>query len=177
MSHTACLLQKLSQRRPRAHILIACGTQRGGANSDALAKFQFRDVGLLLVILIGNVHHFPFFLLISVRTTLVCFFVPPQIFEILVCIIRAKFIAFSCCTRVEISVSLMSKCPSIGGWILVMLSRLAGPSFGRSWGMCTGPRLPTVRCELKPISPPFLQHVEKMLLGFQQSGKAGVLQL
>lgn len=52
---------------------ITCGTQRGGANSDALAKFQFRDVGLL-VILIGNVHHFPFFLLISMQTMLVCFF-------------------------------------------------------------------------------------------------------
>ena len=57
----------------RAHILIACGTQRGGANSDALAKFQFRDVGLL-AILIGNVHRFPFSLLISVQTALVYFF-------------------------------------------------------------------------------------------------------
>lgn len=65
----------LSKRRPRAHILIARGTQRGGANSDALAKFQFRDVGLL-VILIGNVHHVPFFLLLSVQTTWVCSFVP-----------------------------------------------------------------------------------------------------
>lgn len=65
----------LSKRRPRAHILVVCGTQRGGANSDALAKFQFRDVGLL-VILIGNVHHFPFFLLLSVQTTQVCSFAP-----------------------------------------------------------------------------------------------------
>lgn len=65
----------LSKRRPRAHIRIACGTQRGGANSDALAKFQFRDVGLL-VILVGNVHHFPFFLLFSVQTTQVCLFAP-----------------------------------------------------------------------------------------------------
>lgn len=39
-----------SKRRPRAHIRIACGTQRGGANSDALAKFQFRDVGLLVIL-------------------------------------------------------------------------------------------------------------------------------
>lgn len=65
----------LSKRRPRAHIRIAHGTQRGGANSDALAKFQFRDVGLL-VILIENVHHFPFFLLLSVQTTQVCSFAP-----------------------------------------------------------------------------------------------------
>lgn len=76
MSHMVLLtVVALSWRIPRAHILIACGTQRGGANSDALAKFQFRDVGLL-AILIGNVHCFPFSLLISVQTTLVCFFAP-----------------------------------------------------------------------------------------------------
>ena len=74
MSHMVLLpVDALSWRRPRAHILIACGTQRGGANSDALAKFQFRDVGLL-AILIGNVHRFPFSLLISVQTALVYFF-------------------------------------------------------------------------------------------------------
>lgn len=76
MSHTVLLpVVALSQRRPRAHILRACGTQRGGANSDALAKFQFRDVGLL-AILIGNVHCFPFSLLASMQTNLVCFFAP-----------------------------------------------------------------------------------------------------
>lgn len=76
MSHMVLLtVVALSWRRPRAHILIACGTQRGGANSDALAKFQFRDVGLL-AILIGNVHRFPFSLLISIQANLVCFFAP-----------------------------------------------------------------------------------------------------
>lgn len=74
MSHLVLLtVDALTWRRPRGYILIACGTQRGGANSDALAKFQFRDVGLL-AILIGNVHHFPFSLLILVHTALVCFF-------------------------------------------------------------------------------------------------------
>lgn len=73
-SHMVLLtVDALSWRRPRAHILIACGTQRGGANSDALAKFQFRDVGLL-AILIGNVHRFPFSLLILVQTAQVYFF-------------------------------------------------------------------------------------------------------
>lgn len=68
MSHMVLLtVVALSWRRPRAHILIVCGTQRGGANSDALAKFQFRDVGLL-AILIGNVHCFPFSLLVSMQT-------------------------------------------------------------------------------------------------------------
>ena len=76
MSHMVLLtVDALSWRRPREHILIACGTQRGGANSDALAKFQFRDVGLL-AILIGNMHRFPFSLLISVQTALVYFFAP-----------------------------------------------------------------------------------------------------
>lgn len=76
MSHMVLLtVVALSSRRPRAHILIACGTQRGGANSDALAKFQFRDVGLL-AILIGNMHCFPFSLLVSMQTNLVCFFAP-----------------------------------------------------------------------------------------------------
>lgn len=71
MSHMVLLtVVALSWRRPRAHILIAWGTQRGGANSDALAKFQFRDVGLL-TILIGNVHRVPFS-----QTNLVCFFAP-----------------------------------------------------------------------------------------------------
>lgn len=76
MSHMVLLtVVALSLRRPRAHILIACGTQRGGANSDALAKFQFRDVGLL-AILIGNMHCFPFSLLVSMQTNLVYFFAP-----------------------------------------------------------------------------------------------------
>lgn len=76
MSHMVLLtVVALSSRRPRAHILIACGTQRGGANSDALAKFQFRDVGLL-AILIGNMHCFPFSLLVSMQTNLACFFAP-----------------------------------------------------------------------------------------------------
>lgn len=83
----------LSRKRPRAHILTACGTQRGGANSDALAKFQFRDVGLL-AILIGNVHRFPFSLLISVQTALVYFFAPVQVSKMLVCIIWAKFMPY-----------------------------------------------------------------------------------
>lgn len=94
MSHMVLLtVDALSWRRPRAHILIACGTQRGGANSEALAKFQFRDVGLLLAILIGNVHRFPFSLLTSVQTALACFFalVPSKM---LVCIIWAKFMPY-----------------------------------------------------------------------------------
>lgn len=78
---------------PEHTSLVACGTQRGGANSEALAKFQFRDVGLLLAILIGNVHRFPFSLLTSVQTALVCFFalVPSKM---LVCIIWAKFMPY-----------------------------------------------------------------------------------
>lgn len=74
MSHTVLLaVDALSWRRPRGYILIACGIQRGGANSDTQTRFQFRDVGLL-AILTGNVHHFPFFLLISVQIALVRFF-------------------------------------------------------------------------------------------------------
>lgn len=74
MSHTALLtVDALQEEAQSTH--PNCGTQRGGANSDALAKFQFRDVGLL-VILIGNVHHFPFFLLLSVQTTQICSFAP-----------------------------------------------------------------------------------------------------
>lgn len=93
MSHIVLLtVDALSWRKPRAYILVACGTQRGGANSEALAKFQFRDVGLL-AILIGNVHRFPFSLLTSVQTALVCFFalVPSKM---LVCIIWAKFMPY-----------------------------------------------------------------------------------
>lgn len=95
-SHTVLLtIDALFWKRPRGYILIAGGTQRGGANSDALAKFQFRDVGLLLAILIGNVHRFPFSLLISVQACTSLFLCPgPKSLKMLVCIVWAKFIPF-----------------------------------------------------------------------------------
>lgn len=106
-----------SKRRPRAHIRIACGTQRGGANSDALAKFQFRDVGLL-VILIGNVHHFPFFLLLSVKTTQVCSFAPiPSLQD--TGILWARFMPYLDTQELK-NESLASGCLKLGGWTLVM---------------------------------------------------------
>lgn len=106
-----------SKRRPRAHIRIACGTQRGGANSDALAKFQFRDVGLL-VILIGNVHHFPFFLLLSVQTTQVCSFAPiPSLQD--TGILWARFMPYLDTQELK-NESLASRCLILGGWTLVM---------------------------------------------------------
>lgn len=106
-----------SKRRPRAHIRIACGTQRGGANSDALAKFQFRDVGLL-VILIGNVHHFPFFLLLSVQTIQVCSFAPiPSLQD--TGILWARFMPYLDTQELK-NESLASGCLILGGWTLVM---------------------------------------------------------
>lgn len=106
-----------SKRRPRAHIRIACGTQRGGANSDALAKFQFRDVGLL-VILIGNVHHFPFFLLLSVQTTQVCSFAPiPSLQD--TGVLWARFMPYLDTQELK-NESLASGCLILGGWTLVM---------------------------------------------------------
>lgn len=103
----------LSKRRPRAHIWIACGTQRGGANSDALAKFQFRNVGLL-VLLIGNVHHFPFFLLLSVQTAQVCSFAPiPSLQD--TGVPWARFMPYLDTQE------LRSKSLALGGWTLVML--------------------------------------------------------
>lgn len=102
MSHMVLLtVVALSWRRPRAHILIACGTQRGGANSDALSKFQFRDVGLL-AILIGNVHCFPFSLLVSMQTDLVCFFAPvPSIYDAGVYYMGQVMMSYPNCTRVK----------------------------------------------------------------------------
>lgn len=161
----------LSKRRPRAHIWIACGTQRGGANSDALAKFQFRNVGLL-VLLIGNVHHFPFFLLLSVQTTQVCSFAPiPSLQD--TGVPWARFMPYLDTQELR-SESLALGEWTLGGllWCLGMEPALSQHMLGSVHWL----EASTQRCELTPISPLFLAWWES-LLGFQQLGKAGVLQL
>lgn len=158
----------LSKRRPRAHIWIACGTQRGGANSDALAKFQFRNVGLL-VLLIGNVHHFPFFLLLSVQTAQVCSFAPiPSLQD--TGVPWARFMPYLDTQE------LRSKSLALGGWTLVMLGDGTCPLsvYARERALAGGFQ-PEVWAETN--SPSFLIAWWESLLGFQQLGKAGVLQL
>lgn len=155
---------------------IACGTQRGGANSDALAKFQFRDVGLL-VILIGNVHHFPFFLLISMQTTLVCFFVPSPKSLRYWCVLYRPSSCFIPMHKgwgvSEFGVRMhcewrMDSCDAKGMKLAILKHNL---------GNVHWPEASSHEVWAETNFPSFLIAWWGNLLGFQRSGKAGVLQL
>lgn len=158
MSHMVLLAvdaQMLSQRRPRGYILIACGIQRGGANSDAQARFQFRDVGLLSI-LTGNVHtsHFPCWSQCELHYSVS---LPrSQIsYDAGVYYYMGQIHALPNAQELrseKLGIKLLwsrrvNSCDDMG-WYWLSLSII--------WGMCTGRRLPAMRCELKPIFPLFL---------------------